>query len=384
MRVSLAELAAADIQLHPAEAVAVVVEICRQYSSGRIPGIPSPGVIRLARDGAIVAEGPIPTGAESGVRRAAHLLRDLLPDFDTPAAYRASGGLRLVLARALGTIDRPPYATLEELCDALARFSVEDLGMAVRSLFHAWEEALATRRRAGPPASLTISDIRRARRATGLSLDELAAVAEVPAARLRELEWGDVRNWKMDDAGRDQVIRYARAAGLDEAVVLSIAWPMIEEAAALRAGSPEPVVALVPSGPQALAHASPIVRGRRSRSRLVSWGGAAAAAAALALATFGLVTWTVNDGHPARAAAISEPAIATPAALSAAAPLPAGAPSQPAARRPAAPRNAAPSQVASRQVVSRQAARPAHAPPRRSSPRNRSFLNKELFRIVIR
>jgi hypothetical protein len=384
MRVSLAELAAADIPLHQAEAVAVVVEICRQYSSGRIHGIPSPGVIRLTRDGAIVAEGPITTGAESGVRRAAHLLSDLLPDFDTPGVYRASGGLRLVLARALGTIDLPPYATLEELCDALARFSVEDLGRSVRSLFRAWEEAPARRRPAGPPPALTISDIRRARRATGLSLDELAAVAEVPAARLRELEWGYVRNWKLDDAGRAQVIRYARAAGLDEAVVLSIAWPMIEEAAALRAGSPEAVVALVPSGPQALALVSPSVRGRRSRSRLVSWGRAAAAAASLALATFGLVTWTVNDGHPARVAAIGEPRIATPVAPSAAAPLPAAAPSQPAARRPAAPRHAAPLQVASRQVAPRQAARPARASPRRPGPRNRSFLNKELFRIVIR
>jgi len=218
-------------------------------------------------------------------------------------------------------------------------------------------------------APLTISDIRRARRATGLSLDELAAVAEVPAARLRELEWGYLRNWKLDDAGRAQVIRYARAAGLDEAVVLSIAWPMIEDAAALRDGPPEAVVALVPSGPQALA----IVRGRRSRSRLVSWGGAAAVAASLALATFGLVTGMANDGHPARVAAISEPAVATPVAPSAAAPLPAAAPPQPAARRPAA-RHAAP----------RQAARPVHASSRRSSPPSRSFLNKELFRIVIR
>ena len=232
--------------------------------SGRIRGIPSPGVIRLTRDGAIVAEGPITAGAESGVRRAAHLLSDLLPDFSAPAAYRASGGLRLVLARAFGTIDLPLYATLEELCDALARFSVEDLGTAGRSLFRAWEEARATRRLAGPPPALTISDIRRARRATGLSLDDLAAVAEVPAVRLRELEWGYVRNWKLDDAGRAQVIRYARAAGLDEALVLSIAWPMIEEAAGRPAGSPEAVVALVPSGPQALA-LSPIVRGRRSR-----------------------------------------------------------------------------------------------------------------------
>ena len=45
-RVSLAELAAADIPLRPDEAVAIIAEICRQYASGRLPGIPSAGVIR--------------------------------------------------------------------------------------------------------------------------------------------------------------------------------------------------------------------------------------------------------------------------------------------------------------------------------------------------
>ena len=67
-----------------------------------------------------------------------------------------------------------------------------------------------------PPASrpeLTISDIRRARRATGLSLDDLSAVADVPAARLRELEWGYLRNWRADEEARAHVVRYARAAG---------------------------------------------------------------------------------------------------------------------------------------------------------------------------
>ena len=54
-RVSLAELAAADIPLRPDEAVAIIAEICRQYASGRLPGIPSAGVIRLTSDGAVVA-----------------------------------------------------------------------------------------------------------------------------------------------------------------------------------------------------------------------------------------------------------------------------------------------------------------------------------------
>jgi hypothetical protein len=55
--VSLAELAAADIQLHPAEAVALVAEIGRQCSAGRIRSIPPSGPIRLTRDGDIIAQG---------------------------------------------------------------------------------------------------------------------------------------------------------------------------------------------------------------------------------------------------------------------------------------------------------------------------------------
>jgi hypothetical protein len=391
-RLSLAELAAAEIPLRPAEAVAIVAELCRQYSSGRIPGIPSPGVIRLSRDGAVVAEGPITTGAESGVRRAAHLLSDLLPEFDAPAGYRASGGLRLVVARALGTLDLPPYDTLEAFCDALTRFSAADLDSTIRNLFRAWDEALTAPRPADPVPALTISDIRRARRATGLSLDDLSAVAGVPAARLRELEWGYFRNWKADYEGRAHVIRYARAAGLDEAVVLSIAWPMIEDGRAMAEERPAPVVALVPSGPQGLVAAAPSA-GPRSRSSLASWAVVAVAAALLALATYGVATGAAQDQKPTRVAAgVNEPVMtqeARPGESSMTLPPPLVPPLAPQVVPEDAPQ-AAPQRApqvappARRPAAGRQAVRPAHPPQRRSSPRNRSFLRKELFRIVIR
>ena len=80
-RVSLAELAAADIRLRPAEAVAIVSAVCTQHLTGALPGIPSPGVIRLTREGDVVAEGPITT-AQDVVARAALLLTDLLPSYD--------------------------------------------------------------------------------------------------------------------------------------------------------------------------------------------------------------------------------------------------------------------------------------------------------------
>jgi hypothetical protein len=378
-RVSLAELAAADIRVRPAEAVAIVSEICRQFRSGRITAVPSPGVIRLTSDGQVVVEGPITTGPGS-VARAAHLLNDLLADVDAPAQYRASGGLRLVIARALGTLDLPPYASLEDFCAALARFAVPDLAATAQTLYQAWISARAAREAAATAAPLTISDVRRARRATGLSLDDLAGVADIPVMRLRELEWGYMRHWRADADGRDRVIRYARAAGLDERLVLSIAWPMIEDAALVHGSlEPEIVTALVPSGTQALAtlpFPSPAARARRP---LRSWGFAAGAALVLAVTTLVFAPdvappWDARaEATPAPVESRDAPAVPAPMAS---------------ARTTAPPVAPIPAKTSVRargtaRPAVRTVNRPAPAPQKRPSKR-RSFFQRELFRIVIR
>jgi predicted transcriptional regulator len=361
-RVSLAELAAADVQLRPAEAVAFVAEICRQYTIGQLPGIPSPGIIRLTPDGEIVVQGPMTTD-DASVERAAHLLNDLLPDFDAPADYRASGGLRLVIARALGTLDLPPYATLHDFSAALDRFAVPDLRATARTLFRAWDQGRAVSDPAAATAALTISDIRRARRATGLSLDDLSAVADVPVARWRELEWGYLRNWRADEEGRAGVVRYARAAGLDERVVLSIAWPMIEQASASVEVEGQPVTALVRSGPQALVTINPAA-GRHARSRLASWSLAAVAIALLAWATFAITMNWVDAAEAVQAAAPSGPSVSRDAGL-------------------IEPPASAVSSAAPRPPAGRPGIRPAPS-QRRPTPRTRALLGRELFRVVIR
>jgi hypothetical protein len=250
-RVSLAELAAADIRLRPSEAVAIVAAICDQHLNGSLPGVPSPGVIRLTRDGDLLTEGPITTGPDA-VKRAALLLTDLLPGFDALPEYRASGPLRLVIARALGSMDLPAYGSVDDFRAALTRFVTEDVRDVARALFSAWERASVTRAfKAAPRADLTISDVRRARRATGMSLGYLATVAEVPPTRLRDLEWGYMRDWPPTAEARAQVIRYARAAGLDESIVLSIAWPMIIEHASQAREST--TTAIVPAAPRTLS-----------------------------------------------------------------------------------------------------------------------------------
>ena len=144
-RVSLAELASADIRLRPAEAVAIVAEICRQHLAGVLPGIPSAGVVRLLRDGGITIEGPV-SAADDDVLRAAKLLNALLPAFEAAPEFRASGALRLLIARATRTLDLPQFASLEDFTAALARFTTLDGREVAASLFRAWEDATSANR----------------------------------------------------------------------------------------------------------------------------------------------------------------------------------------------------------------------------------------------
>ena len=250
-RVSLAELSAAGVRLTPADAAAIVTEICRQITDGVLRGVPSAHVIRFHEDGRLTSEGPV--GADRAtVAHAAKLLESLLSDGQRSGEYRMPGPLRLVLARAQGTLDLPPYAGLDEFCAAVTRFATADLRSAARELYASWKGATAP-----PPSSaagetllptpvgsthLTISDVRRARRATGLTLADVAERSRVPSALLLELEWGYLRNWPAGFYGRAQLVRYARAAGLDDRLVLQAAWPLLEEAVEARGGD-----AVVPS-----------------------------------------------------------------------------------------------------------------------------------------
>jgi hypothetical protein len=184
----------------------------------------------------------------------------------------------------------------------------------------------------------------------------------VPAVRLRDLEWGDVRAWPADADGRAQVVRYARAAGLDEQLVLSIAWPMIEEASSGANVVSTPVTALVPSGPQHLAPAAPPAPPGTPWASRQGWATAAAALVLALLTMFGL-TWM--SATATRAARPEPVPVAT-----------------------ADPRPAAAHVVTTSQPErTRRAARPAmqrKGPAKRPQERRPSIFHKELFRIEIR
>lgn len=257
--ISLPDLSEAGLKLRPYEAVTIVRELILQVARGEVAGVPSAHVIRLSPSGAISVEGPVAAGGRPVVR-AAQLLDALLPTADQGNQFRVPGGLKLVLARALGVLDLPPFASLEAFAEALSRFAATDPAAAVTNLVVTWSELVDARASATPadvpapvtpPArveqfvasrsldmrgpvssssALTVSDIRRARRATGLPLTQVADRSRIPVPLLRQLEWGYLANWPSGPYGRTQLVRYARATGLDEQLVVSTISPLIEEA----------------------------------------------------------------------------------------------------------------------------------------------------------
>jgi hypothetical protein len=294
--------------------------------------------------------------------------------------YRASGALRLTVARAIGTLDVPPYESLGAFRAALERFATVDLAETGRGLFQAWDRTrIASDLEGIAPSTLSISDIRRARRATGLTLQDVADAAGVPAVQLRDLEWGYMRNWHPDAEARARVVRYARAAGLDEALVLSVAWPLIEESAPA-APAPTPVQALVPSAPQPIVTVHPVVAAQRTwrvSARMV-----ASLVAVIVLVVAGLLvasslTPAVSSPQmPVRADVVQVDSTAAPP------------PPLVITTRPAAIATTA---AASPRVVNRRGSEPARpnrrrpaAAPSKRRPQHQSFFEKELFRIVFK
>jgi transcriptional regulator with XRE-family HTH domain len=290
------------------------------------------------------------------------------------------GGLRLVIARALRTIDLPPFASLDEFCAALRRFAAEDLRAAARTLYGSWQGTHS-------PHELTISDLRRARRATGLSLHDISSACGVSVPLLRELEWGYMKNWRRDGEGRAQLARYARAAGLDEQLVLSIAWPMLEEAArdaelarAMEAEAeprqPEIVDAIVLA-----QNVLPVPAvAARARQRFSVWG-LVSAAAILLVAGLSLSFWHQRpELEAARAPEVVDTAL--PLADDRPAPLPAAMKLARPESAPHEPVVRAVQQTPSKAKTAKPAVKRAAAP--KKPPSKPNFFKRTLLKIVLR
>jgi cytoskeletal protein RodZ len=250
---SLADLSAAGVRLQPADAVAITVGVIRQVQQATADRIPASTDLRFDRTGRLVLDTACdPANAEAPtVEAAGRLLEELLPDFDDPAV-RVPGALRLAVARALGTLDLPPFPSLDAFVSAVDRFSSGDSDAVIRSLAAALPGDISRGETEGHQSNgrestaverpaLTISDVRRARRATGLTLADISERSRIPVSLLRELEWGYFVNWPAGHYGRTQLTRYARAAGLDDDVVMRAVWPVLQEAIRARAAGSLPL-----------------------------------------------------------------------------------------------------------------------------------------------
>ena len=259
-RAALSELLAAGVLLRPAEAAAIVAEVCARITRGELRGVPSVHVLRVSPAGELFAEGPV-TAHRATVSRAAQLLDDLLAPADSAPEFRAPGPLRLVLLRARGGVDLPPFPGLDSFAAAIARFVADDRAAVLRELYARAQRAIPETAPNAPPSTepaavlpvratgselreLTISDIRRARRATGMTLRDVSERSRIPPALLRELEWGYLWNWPGGLYGRSQLVRYARAANLEERLVMDVIWPMLQTVVDARGGD---AVRLIPA-----------------------------------------------------------------------------------------------------------------------------------------
>ncbi len=239
--IPLCELSA---RLNHVEAVTIVRQLMSRVARGSLVGVPSLQVIRLCASGAITVEGPVAADGRSVVR-AGLLLESLLPGFGH-GDVRVPGALRLMVARATGALDLPPFESLDEFSDALSRFADIDPEHCIRELVACAREPieLPPLRESEPVAvneqrsAITISDIRRARRATGMTLGEISNRTGIPGPLLCELEWGYLRNWPASEVARQLILGYARAAGLDDHLVVQAIWPLLEEEAITRRARP--------------------------------------------------------------------------------------------------------------------------------------------------
>lgn len=73
----------------------------------------------------------------------------------------------------------------------------------------------------------TAAEFRRARRANGFTLAQVAQRSRIPLALLQQLESGELTSWPTGLYGRTQLVRYARASGLDPDVVIAAFWPSL-------------------------------------------------------------------------------------------------------------------------------------------------------------
>lgn len=132
----IADLKQYGLTLTAHEAVAIVQQLIRgERTAGAEPpyGPPTPENVEVRADGWVVCRSFESTAAAAEV---AILLQELLSVGVPPV----SGGLRYAIARALHEVDAPPFDSVEEFSDVLARYEPFDRAATVRRIHRRFVE----------------------------------------------------------------------------------------------------------------------------------------------------------------------------------------------------------------------------------------------------
>jgi hypothetical protein len=180
--------------------------------------VPSMGDIRLEASGHVSWS----HGREVPVQRAGRSLARILAVLVAEAERcgdRAPAALLFALARATDDQALVPLETLHDLYLIIDRFAPSD-PLPVTAAF---AERVGSRAVDIPPQRIrTVSDLRRARRDSGVSLATIASETGIPLTLLRELEWGLFDSWPPGNQTEASLRAYARAAGLPPKAVLAV------------------------------------------------------------------------------------------------------------------------------------------------------------------
>jgi hypothetical protein len=212
---------AASVPITPAQCASIVLRVAERldrWIAAKDPAlvvVPGLADITLHRDGHLWWY----RGRSMDRRRLVSGLGELLDALLRTQGRRVPAGLLYLVARATDPWHLAPFQSLEEFTDALARHASEDTANVLDGLL-----AYHFMRRSGHPPldeHATISDVRRLRRAGGVSLTQIAQDTGIPVSLLRELEWGVLAHWDPSHTARS-LEAYAKRAGLDPSRVAAI------------------------------------------------------------------------------------------------------------------------------------------------------------------
>lgn len=142
--VRLADVLRSTEPPRPTEAVAIVIELCRQVMSRREALAVTPAIsistVGIDGSGAVAVEGGVPVEDEQTVFLLGRLLKDLLSRAGGGGADVVPARVNVVAARAASQ-GRSAYASVAHLLAALHRAAPGARGAVIRELFERWQAA---------------------------------------------------------------------------------------------------------------------------------------------------------------------------------------------------------------------------------------------------